>query len=167
MELAAATADGLAGPPGSSAMRTSAARGGARNSTTSGRRRRQLGRTSPSVPRPVSLSWQHGALGILHANCSTAPHWAAGSMHGTAEHWPAPRCHIAPTLPLAERRALRARYRCQGRIPHSHFCKILLLFKISTMTDAGMQQHECAYVSVLEEYNGPRKAGHIVYVYVY
>jgi hypothetical protein len=44
------------------------------------------------------------------------------------------------------------------------FCKILLLFKISTMTDNGMQQHECAYVSVLEEYNGPRKAGHILHI---
>ena len=27
-----------------------------------------------------------------------------------------------------------------------------------------MQQHECAYVSVLEEYNGPRKAGHIMHI---
>jgi hypothetical protein len=44
------------------------------------------------------------------------------------------------------------------------FCKIFLLFKISKMTDTGMQQHECAYVSVLEEYNGPRKAGHIVHI---
>jgi len=32
------------------------------------------------------------------------------------------------------------------------FCKFLLLFKIHTKTDAGMQYLECAYVSVLEEY---------------
>jgi hypothetical protein len=31
------------------------------------------------------------------------------------------------------------------------FCKRFLLFKISTKTDSGMQQHECAYISVLEE----------------
>ncbi len=34
----------------------------------------------------------------------------------------------------------------------------------STMTDTGMQQHECVYVSMLEEYNGPRKAGHIMHI---
>ena len=32
------------------------------------------------------------------------------------------------------------------------FCKLLLLFKIHTMTDSGMQYHDCAYVSVLEEF---------------
>ena len=42
------------------------------------------------------------------------------------------------------------------------FCKLLLLFKIYTRTDTGMQYHECAYVSVLEEYTGPRKPGHII-----
>ncbi len=36
--------------------------------------------------------------------------------------------------------------------------------KISKMTDTGMQQHECVYVYVLEEYNGPRKAGHIMHI---
>ncbi len=30
--------------------------------------------------------------------------------------------------------------------------------------DTGMQQHECAHVSVLEEYNLPRNAGYIVYI---
>jgi hypothetical protein len=60
---------------------------------------RQLGRTSPSVPRLISLSWWHGALGISHANCSTPPHWAAGSALGSAEHWPAPCCHLAPPSP--------------------------------------------------------------------
>jgi hypothetical protein len=86
-------------------------------------RRHQLVWTSPSVPRPVSLSWWHGALEILHANCSTAPHWAVGSALGSAEHceqWLASCRHLAPPLPLAERRALRARYRCQGRKPHSY-----------------------------------------------
>ncbi len=29
--------------------------------------------TSPSVPRPVNLSWWHEALEIFYANCSTAP----------------------------------------------------------------------------------------------
>ena len=52
----------------------------------------------------------------------------------------------------------------QLRMGNIWFCKILLLFKISTMTDTGMQQHECAYVSVLEEYNGQRKAGHIMHI---
>ena len=42
--------------------------------------------------------------------------------------------------------------------------KLLLLFKIHTKTDTGMQYHECAYVSVLEEYKGPRKSGHIVHI---
>jgi hypothetical protein len=27
-----------------------------------------------------------------------------------------------------------------------------------------MQKHECVYVSVLEEYNGPRKGGHIMHI---
>jgi hypothetical protein len=44
------------------------------------------------------------------------------------------------------------------------FCKLLLLFKIHTKADIGMQYHECAYVSVLEEYKGPRKPGHILHI---
>ncbi len=50
------------------------------------------------------------------------------------------------------------------RMGNIWFCKILLRFKISTRTDTGMQQHECVYVSVLEGYNGPRKAGHIMHI---
>ncbi len=50
----------------------------------------------------------------------------------------------------------------QLRMGNIWFCKILLLFKISTMTDTSMQQHECVYV--LEEYNGPRKVGHIMHI---
>ncbi len=44
------------------------------------------------------------------------------------------------------------------------FCNLLLLFEIHTKTDTGMQQHECAFVSVLEEYQGPRKAGHVLHI---
>ena len=32
------------------------------------------------------------------------------------------------------------------------------------MTDTGMLEHECAFVSVLEEYKGPRKSGHIWHI---
>jgi hypothetical protein len=52
----------------------------------------------------------------------------------------------------------------QLRMGNIWFCKLLRLFKISTKTDTGMQQHECAYVAVLEEYNRPRKAGHIGHI---
>jgi hypothetical protein len=36
----------------------------------------------------------------------------------------------------------------QLRMENIWFCKLLLLFKIHTKTDTGMQYHECAYVSV-------------------
>jgi hypothetical protein len=52
----------------------------------------------------------------------------------------------------------------QLRMDNIWFCKLLLLFKVYTKTDAGMQYRECAYVSVLEEYKGPRKQGHIVHI---
>ena len=52
----------------------------------------------------------------------------------------------------------------QLRMDNIWFCKLLLLFKIRTMTDAGMQEHECAFVSVLEEYKRPRKSGHILHI---
>ena len=52
----------------------------------------------------------------------------------------------------------------QLRMDNIWFCKLLLLFKIHTMTDTGMQYHDCAYVSVLEEYNGHRKSGHILHI---
>ena len=52
----------------------------------------------------------------------------------------------------------------QLRMNNIWFCKVLLLFKLYTKTDAGMQYLECAYVSLLEEYNGPRKSGHIVHI---
>jgi hypothetical protein len=44
----------------------------------------------------------------------------------------------------------------QLRMGNSWFCK--LLFKISTKTDTGMQQHECAYVSLLEDSGGVKWA---------
>ena len=52
----------------------------------------------------------------------------------------------------------------QLRMDNIWFCKLLLLFKLYTRTDAGMQYLDCAYVSVLEEYRGPRKSGHIVHI---
>ena len=52
----------------------------------------------------------------------------------------------------------------QLRMDNIWFCKLLLLFKIYTKTDAGMQYQECAYVSVLEEYKGPRKSGHTLHI---
>ncbi len=52
----------------------------------------------------------------------------------------------------------------QLRMDNIWFFKLLLLFKIHTKTDPGMQYRECAYVSVLEEYKGPRKSGHILHI---
>ena len=54
----------------------------------------------------------------------------------------------------------------QLRMDNIWFCKlqVLLLFKIHMMTDTGMQYQDCAYVSVLEEYNGHRKSGHILHI---
>ncbi len=52
----------------------------------------------------------------------------------------------------------------QLRMDNIWFCKLLLLFKIRTMTDAWMQEHECALFSVLEEYKGPLKSGHILHI---
>ncbi len=51
----------------------------------------------------------------------------------------------------------------QLRMDNIWFCKLelLLLFKINTKTDAGMQYHEYAYLPVLKEYKGQLKAGHI------
>ena len=38
------------------------------------------------------------------------------------------------------------------------FCKLLLLFKIRSKPDTGVEVLDCAYVSVLEEYSGPRRS---------
>ncbi len=62
---------------------------------------------------------------------------------------------------------LAARHLCrfsngvfQLRIDNIWFCKVLLLFSIDKTTDTGIKMHECAYVSVLEEYKGLRRPGH-------
>ena len=52
----------------------------------------------------------------------------------------------------------------QLRMDNIWFCKLLLLFRIHTRTDTGLQFHNCAYVSVLEEYNNHRKPGHIMHI---
>ena len=52
----------------------------------------------------------------------------------------------------------------QLRMGNIWFCKLLLLFKIRSKTDAGMEVLDCAYVSVLEEYNGSRRAGPILHI---
>jgi hypothetical protein len=52
----------------------------------------------------------------------------------------------------------------QLRMGNIWLCKSLPLLKISTKANTVMQQHESAYVSVLGEYNGPRKAGRIVHI---
>ncbi len=41
------------------------------------------------------------------------------------------------------------------------FCKLLLLFKLRSKTDTGLKNLDCAYVSVLDEYNGPRRSGNL------
>jgi hypothetical protein len=52
----------------------------------------------------------------------------------------------------------------QLRMDNIWFCKLLLLFKISTMTDTEIKQLDCAYVSVLEEYKGTLKSGHVLHI---
>ena len=52
----------------------------------------------------------------------------------------------------------------QLRMDNIWFCEFLLLFKIHTKTDTGMQYLDCAYVSVLEEYKGHRKPGHVLHI---
>ena len=46
------------------------------------------------------------------------------------------------------------------RMGNIWFCKLLLLFKIRSRTETELKDLDCAYVSVLEEYNGPRRSGH-------
>ena len=45
------------------------------------------------------------------------------------------------------------------RLDNVWFCRVLLLFKIKAQTDSGLKEFECAYVSVLDEYTGPRVPG--------
>jgi len=47
----------------------------------------------------------------------------------------------------------------QLRMDTVWFCKVLLLFSCVSKDDNGSKLHECAYVSVLEEYKGRRRPG--------
>ena len=49
----------------------------------------------------------------------------------------------------------------QLRMDKVWFCKVLLLFSCVSKDDKGSKLHECAYVSVLEEYKGRRRPGFI------
>jgi hypothetical protein len=45
------------------------------------------------------------------------------------------------------------------RMDNVWFCKVLLLFHFESNTDVGLKRHSCAFVTVLEEYSGPRRPG--------
>ena len=47
----------------------------------------------------------------------------------------------------------------QLRMDNVWFCKVLLLFQVESNTDLGLKRHSCAFVTVLEEYSGPRRPG--------
>lgn len=59
----------------------------------------------------------------------------------------------------------------QLRIDNVWFCKVLFLFSFVSQNDQKRQQHDCAFVSVLEEYKGRRRPGcmylHTFYLYAY
>jgi hypothetical protein len=59
----------------------------------------------------------------------------------------------------------------QLRMDNVWFCKVLFLFSFVSQNDLARKQHDCAFVSVLEEYKGRRRPGyiyqHIVYFYAY
>ena len=42
------------------------------------------------------------------------------------------------------------------------YCKLLLLFSVESQTDSGIRQFDCAFISVLEEYDGFRMPGVII-----
>jgi len=50
----------------------------------------------------------------------------------------------------------------QLRMDNVWFCKVLLLFSFVSNNDNGRKQHDCAFVSVLEEYTGRRRPGDII-----
>ena len=39
------------------------------------------------------------------------------------------------------------------------YCRVLLLFSFSAMTDTGSRSFDCALVSVMDEYKGPLASG--------
>jgi hypothetical protein len=45
------------------------------------------------------------------------------------------------------------------RMDNIWFCKVLLLFQVESRSDLGWKRHSCAFVSVLQEYTGPRRPG--------
>ena len=47
----------------------------------------------------------------------------------------------------------------QLRIDNIWFCRVLFLFSFESRNDQGIKRHDCAFVSVLEEYNGVRRPG--------
>ena len=42
------------------------------------------------------------------------------------------------------------------------YCKLLLFFSVESQTDSGIRQFDCAFISVLEEYDGSRMPGVII-----
>jgi hypothetical protein len=60
-----------------------------------------------------------------------------------------------PGVPLGE---------FQLKMDHVWFCKVLMLFSFVSKDDTGSKQHDCAYVSVLDEYKGRRRPGGIIYI---
>jgi hypothetical protein len=59
----------------------------------------------------------------------------------------------------------------QLRIDNVWFCKVLFLFSFVSQNDLARKRHDCAFVSVLEEYKGRRRPGsiylHIFYLHAY
>ncbi len=47
----------------------------------------------------------------------------------------------------------------QLRMDNVWFCKLLLLFEIESKSDISFTKHLCAFVSVVEEYDGQRRPG--------
>ena len=97
--------------------------------------------------------------------CCIPPSWS--DIHNTRVICVSHRCHLC--LRNCSRPIARIWCLCafQLRMDNIWFCKLLLLFKIYTKTDAGMQYQECAYVSVLEEYKGPWKSGQFLHILIY
>ena len=52
------------------------------------------------------------------------------------------------------------------RMDNVWFCKVLLLFQVESNTDLGPKRHSCAFVTVLEEYSGPRRPGKLYLLYL-
>ena len=50
----------------------------------------------------------------------------------------------------------------QLRMDNVWFGKVLFLFSCISQTDQGTKKHDCAYISFLEEYKGPRRPGFVV-----